>query len=442
MDLLDSAKQAGIVGAGGAGFPTHVKLAATAEYILLNGAECEPLLRVDQQLMAVYPDEIIQGLAAAGKQVGAQKALLCIKDKHKKVIAVLEERIRALAVQDYVEVCLLPDIYPAGDEQIMVYEVLGRTVPEGGIPLHVGCVVVNSETALNIYNAANGEAVTHTWVTLAGDIPNRMTVRVPVGTPVLDVLKLSGIDSFDGYRVIDGGPMMGPVLEHLEGYITKVSKGYVILKKSHSLIQKKTVTPDQARRLNRSTCEQCRMCTDLCPRFLIGHDMEPHKMMRVLNYGMAPGEHGLTAQLCCSCNLCELFSCPAELHPRMANEWLKNRLAENKIRYTSAKERYGARNNREYRQVPSKRLIARLGLTKFDLPAPMSDETVFPSEVWIARRQHVGAPADPMVCVGDRVEAGQMIGGIPQGSLGAPVHASIAGCVTGIDNDYIAIRKD
>jgi len=188
MDLLDSVKQAGIVGAGGAGFPTHVKLAAKAEYILLNGAECEPLLRVDQQLMAAYPDEIIQGFASAGKLVGAQKALLCIKDKHKKVISVLEERIRVLGVQAYVEIRLLPDIYPAGDEQIMVYEVLGRTVPEGGIPLHVGCVVVNSETALNIYNAAKGKAVTETWITLAGDIPNRMTVKVPVGTPMTDVL--------------------------------------------------------------------------------------------------------------------------------------------------------------------------------------------------------------------------------------------------------------
>jgi len=259
---------------------------------------------------------------------------------------------------------------------------------------------------------------------------------------VPDVLKLSGIDDFEGYRVIDGGPMMGSVLDTLDGGITKVSKGYIILKKDHSLIHKKTVTPDQARRLNKSTCEQCRMCTDLCPRFLIGHDMEPHKMMRVLNYGMDPGEHGITSQLCCSCNLCELFSCPAELHPRMANEWLKGRLAENNIRYASTKAQYGARNNREYRQVPSKRLIARLGLTKFDKPAPMTGETLSPAEVWISRRQHVGAPVEPVVSPGDRVEAGQMVGNIPEGSLGAPVHASIAGCVARIDNDYIVIRKD
>ena len=442
MDLLDSVKQAGIVGAGGAGFPTHVKLAAQAEYILLNGAECEPLLRVDQQLMAVYPDEIIRGFAAAGRLVGAKKALLCIKYKHKEVIAVLAERIRALDLRDYVEIRELPDIYPAGDEQIMVYEVLGRTVPEGGIPLNVGCVVVNSETAMNIYNASQGDAVTDTWITLAGDIPNRMTLKVPVGTKVLDVLRLSGINDFENYAVIDGGPMMGPVMADLDGYLTKVSKGYIILRKDHSLIRKKTVTADQARRLNRATCEQCRMCTDLCPRFLIGHDMEPHKMMRVLNYGMAPEAQGLTAQLCCSCNLCELFSCPAELHPRMANEWIKGRLAEKNIRYTSSKETFRARSNREFRQVPSKRLIARLGLTRFDRPAPITEETLAPEAVCIALRQHVGAPAVPVVSAGDRVEAGQIIGTIPEGSLGAPVHASIAGTVAGVENDYIAIRKD
>ncbi|WDP90305.1 MAG: 4Fe-4S dicluster domain-containing protein [Desulfobacter sp.] len=442
MDLLDSVKQAGIVGAGGAGFPTHVKLAAQAEYILLNGAECEPLLRVDQQIMDVHADEIIQGFAAAGRQVGAKKALLCIKYKHKKVIARLQARIDALSMGDYVEIRELPDVYPAGDEQIMVYEVLGRTVPEGGIPLNVGCVVTNSETAMNIHRAAKGEAVTETWLTLAGDIPNRMTLKVPVGTPVREVLALTGVDNLDDYRVIDGGPMMGPVMDNIDGHVTKVSKGYILLKKDHSLIRKKTVTPEQAKRLNKATCEQCRMCTDLCPRFLIGHGMEPHKMMRVLNYGMDVEEAGITAQLCCSCNLCELFSCPAGLHPRMANEWLKGKLAEKNIRYTSTKESYSGRANRDYRQVPSKRLIARLGLTRFDQDAPITDQTLEPAEVRIATRQHVGAPCVPAVSAGDRVEKGQIIGNIPEGSLGAPIHASISGRVTGVENDYIAIRKD
>lgn len=442
MNLLDMVKDAGIIGAGGAGFPTHAKLAAKAEYILLNGAECEPLLRVDQQLMAQYPDEIIKGFEAAGRVVGAEQALIGVKGKHKEVISLLRERIEALQLGDYVQVKELPDIYPAGDEQVLVYELTGRVVPEAGIPIQVGCVVVNSETALNIFHAAQGKPVTEKYITVAGDIPNRMTVKVPVGTPVMDVLKLSGIENFEDYSVIDGGPMMGPVMNRLDGYVTKKNKGFVILKKQHSLIRKKTVKSDQARRINRASCEQCRMCTDLCPRYLIGHNMQPHKMMRTLAYSLADAEEQKISYLCCQCNLCELFSCPAGLYPKSANMMIKQSLMDQGIKYQPQQKEYSKRTSREYRLLPSKRLIARLGLRDFDKAAPMVKTALNPQIVRIALCQHVGAPAVPVVAAGDHVQAGQLIGKIPEGSLGAAIHASISGTVMECENGYIAIGRD
>ena len=300
MNLLDQIKDAGIIGMGGAGFPTHAKLTSEAEYILLNGAECEPLLRVDQQLMAMFPDEIINGLVEAGKTVKAKKAIIGIKKKHGRVIEILRERISALGLEGQAEVKPLPDIYPAGDEQVLVYELTGRVVPETGIPIMVGCVVINSETALNIYRASQGMPVTEKYITVAGDVPKRLTVKVPVGTPVIDVLRLSGIEDFSDYAVIGGGPMMGPVLADIGGYVTKKDKGFVILRKDHFLIRRKTVTMEQARRVNRATCEQCRMCTDMCPRYLLGHNMQPHKMMRIMNYSIDDTDAIKTAQLCCS----------------------------------------------------------------------------------------------------------------------------------------------
>ncbi|QHI71137.1 4Fe-4S dicluster domain-containing protein [Aminipila terrae] len=447
MSLLDMVKEAGIIGAGGAGFPTHAKLASKAEYILLNGAECEPLLRVDQQLMAMFPDEIIKGFEAAGRQVSAKKAIIGIKGKHKEVITILEDRIKALRLEEYVEVGVLPDIYPAGDEQVLVYELTGRVVPEAGIPIQVGCVVVNSETALNIYYASTGKAVTEKYVTIAGDVPNRMTVKVPVGTPILDVLKLSGIENFDDYAVIDGGPMMGPVMTEIGGYITKKNKGFVILKKTHPLIRRKSASKEQAKRINRATCEQCRMCTDMCPRYLLGHATQPHKMMRALMYAAnsnAPNdlEAQKVGQLCCQCNLCELFACPIGLYPKFANNFFREKLAEQGLRYKPDKEVFEARSVRENRLVPSKRLIARIGLHDFDKPAPMTDISMNPEIVHIATRQHVGAPAVPVVSTGEHVQAGQKIGKIPEESLGATIHASISGTVTECGNDYIAIRRD
>lgn len=441
MELIQQIRDAGLIGAGGAGFPTHAKLASQAEFILMNGAECEPLLRVDQQLMDVYADEIIQGFVFAGRAIAAKQAIIGIKKKHGAVIRKLGERIQALDLSDYVTVGELPDIYPAGDEQVLVYELTGRVVPETGIPIMVGCVVVNSETALNIYKASQGQAVTEKFITVAGDVPRRLTVKVPVGTPIIDVLKLSGIEDFSNYAVIDGGPMMGPVMTDLSGYVTKKNKGFVILPKDHFLIRKKSVSPEQAKRVNKATCEQCRMCTDLCPRFLLGHNMQPHKMMMAQNYQFGDVENQSLAQLCCQCNLCELFSCPVGLHPKMANLYFKSLLAEKGVRYQPQKQEYEARGVRKYRLVPSKRLIARLGLSAFDVAAPLCDETVVPQTVRIYTRQHVGAPAMPCVSVGEHVVKGQVIGQIPADALGAAIHSSIDGTVSDVTQDYIEVRS-
>ena len=439
MDLIEQIKAAGVVGAGGAGFPTYAKFGSPADYLLMNAAECEPLLRVDQQLLAIYTDEILKGFDMAAKAAGVKKAIIGIKVKHHEVIDLLRKRIGELGMD--IEVGELPDIYPAGDEQVLVYQLTGRVVPEAGIPINVGCIVCNAETVLNIYRASEGKAVTEKFITLAGDIPNRMTVKVPVGTPVIDVLKLSGIEDFSDYAVIDGGPMMGSVMADLNGHVIKKNKGFIILRKDHYLIRKKSTTMEQAKRVNKATCEQCRMCTDLCPRFLLGHSVAPHKMMRVMNYNIDDLEGQKVAQLCCQCGLCEFFSCPAGLHPKMANMYFKDRLAEQGLRYTPSKTEFEPRNIRDMRLVPSKRLVARIGLKNFDRPAPMSDVKIEPSVVRIALRQHVGGPAQPVVTVGPSVTAGQLIGNVPEGKLGATVHSSIDGTVSEVTADYIEIRR-
>ncbi|MEG6617399.1 4Fe-4S dicluster domain-containing protein [Peptococcaceae bacterium 1198_IL3148] len=440
MDLQSIIKDAGIIGAGGAGFPTHAKLTSKAEYILLNGAECEPLLRVDQQLMELYPDEIIRGLEAAGRYIEARQAIIGIKGKHKEVIAIMRERIAALGLANYMEVKELPDVYPVGDEQVLVYQLTNRIVPEASIPLKVGCVVINSETALNIANALAGNPVTETYITVAGDVPQPVTVKVPVGTPIRDVIKQCGLENVDDYAVIDGGPMMGPVMNSVDGYVTKKSKGYVVLKKDHFLIGKKSVSFDQARIIGRSACEQCRMCTDICPRYLLGHNIQPHKVMRALRYNLEDVKELQIAQLCCECNVCELFSCPAGLPPRTVNKLYKQRLAEQGVRYQPTETEFQPRSAREYRLLPSKRLIAKIGLTAFEKPAPMTQVEFKPEYISISLRQHIGAPAIPVVAVGEQVRAGQLIGKIPDNSLGAAVHASLDGTVVEKTDNSIVIK--
>lgn len=440
MDLLNIIKDAGIIGAGGAGFPTHAKLTSKADYILLNGAECEPLLRVDQQLMELFPDEIIKGLEAAGKYIEARKAIIGIKGKHQDVINIMRERIKALGLSSYMEVIELRDIYPAGDEQVLVHELTKRIVPEMSLPLKVGCVVINAETALNISNSLNGKPVTETYITVAGDVPHRVTMKVPIGVSVREVISQTGVKNMDDYAVIDGGPMMGFVMKTLDSYVTKKSKGYLLLKKEHFLIRKKTVSSEQARIVSRASCEQCRMCTDLCPRYLLGHNMQPHKVMRALKYNLGDVKEQQISQLCCGCNVCELYACPVNLHPKLTNDIYKKKLAEQGIKYQPVQVECTPRAAREYRLIPTKRLIAKIGLTTFDKPAPMTRFNYQPEYIRIALDQHIGAPAIPVVTVGDQVKTGQLIGKIPDNALGASVHASLDGTVIEIKDNFIGIK--
>lgn len=176
-----------------------------------------------------------------------KKAVMGIKAKHKELIAIIKQRILALGLADYITIMELKDIYPAGDEQVLVYELTKRIVPEASIPLKVGCVVINSETALNIFHAINNKAVTNTYLTVAGDIAKPMTMKVPIGIPLKSIFELCVDDNLDNYKVIDGGPMMGRVMENIDGFVTKKSKGYILLKKDHFLIRQKSVNIEQAR---------------------------------------------------------------------------------------------------------------------------------------------------------------------------------------------------
>jgi len=436
LDLIKIVKEAGVVGAGGAGFPTHVKLNAKVDYFILNGAECEPLLRVDQQLIKAYTPEIIKGIKYIMDSIGASKAFIAIKGKHKEAI----EEVNRCIDDERISVMLLEDFYPAGDEQVLVYEVLKRVVPEMGIPLKVGCVVMNTETVLNINNSVLNIPVTDTYLTITGKIPNPVTIKLPVGTSVGDALNYCGVTDITGMKVIDGGPMMGKIVSNSEQPITKTTKGLILLDENHSLIKKKTISLDRAVRISRVACEQCRMCTDLCPRYLIGHNMQPHKMMRKLSYNFENFKEAEMSFLCCECNLCELYSCPVNITPKSINVFYKNLLKENGLKYEPKNTEFIPRETRDYRKVPVKRLIQRLCLQMYDRPAPLSECIYEPERVKIPLNQHVGAPAIPVVVLGQKVQRGELIGEIPNNALGARIHASIAGTVKAID-DYITIER-
>lgn len=437
-DLQDKIKNAGVVGAGGAGFPTHVKISSKVKYIILNSAECEPLLHVDINLISEYADEILTAVNEILKATDAEKAYIGIKGKHKEAIHIIESRLKKYKK---IELSILDDFYPAGDEQVLVYEVTGEIVPEGGIPLVVGCLVINVETALNIFYSLNEIPVTDTYVTINGDVKNPKTLKIPVGVSIKEAVSLSEPYDIENSCIIDGGPMMGKIVQDINEPVKKTTKGLIVLNKDHYLIKKKKLTIEAALRQTRSVCIQCRMCSDLCPRYLLGHNMLPHIIMRRASYERENIEAGLISNLCSECSICELYACPMGLSPRLINVNYKKLLREKNIKYKSEKEDYQIDDSREYRKIPIKRLITRLGLEEYDIDVPFVKEDYIPGCVKIPMNQHIGAPASPIVNIGQKVKRGELIGEIQQNELGANVHSSIDGVVKSVSSKYIEIER-
>lgn len=433
--IIDKVKEAGVVGAGGAGFPTHVKIDADVDTVIVNGAECEPLLRVDQELMEKRTAELINGLEFVREATGAQQLVIALKGKYEKAIKNLTKEI---SNKNQFTIFELGDFYPAGDEQQLVYEVTGKIVPEGGIPLQAGVVVINVETVINIDNAIKEKAVTYKYVTVTGEVKKPITVYVPVGTPVKDLLLLAGGATTDDYALIDGGPMMGDYITE-DNVVTKTTKGILVLPEDHSIIQNRTLSVKSMVRRAMSACCQCRACTDVCPRFLLGHSLEPHKIMRSIAYGLDTNTETITsAMLCCECGACDTCGCPMGLSPRNINIHIKNELTKNGYKNTHKISPEDTHLMREYRKIPVKRLTKRVGVYDYDLPAPITDTKFKPDYLEFPLVQHIGAPAVPVVSVGDKVGAGDKIAKIPANSLGAAIHTGLTGIVKAI-GDMIKI---
>ena len=436
-NLISLVQSAGVVGAGGAGFPTHQKLNTRCETVIVNGAECEPLIQVDQQLLQVEARVLVDGLGTMVAATGASRGVFAVKAKYHGAVKALQQ---TLAGRDKLELFLLDDFYPAGDEQVLVYEVLQQVVPPGGIPIQVGAVVVNVETLLNVSRACTGEPVTHKYVSVNGAVAKPVTARFPVGTPLTALLQLAGGPTVSDFRVIEGGPMMGKILPDLERSVTKTTKALIVLPASHRLLRSKQLDTGIALKRAMAACCQCSACTDLCPRHLLGHGLAPHLVLRSLSHNFSQDPASVTAaQLCSECGACDMYACQMDLSPRLLNAAVKRELTKRGFRYLSVIEPV-VHSERDQRKIPVKRLVLRLGLDKYRQAAPLSDEAIAVEQVALGLKQHVGEACYPVVKPGDKVKFGQVVAEVPEGKLGSRIHASIAGTVIQVSPQIIIKR--
>ncbi len=434
--LGQTLRDQGVVGAGGAGFPTYVKADSQVEILIANGAECEPLLHKDFELMKRYPSEIVSGMKLMMEATQAKRGKFGVK---KKNIAAAEA-VRSKLGSSSIDMVLLGDFYPSGDEYELVHIATGRLIPPAGIPLQVGCLVNNVETLYNVQRADQGIPVTRKFLSVAGEVEEPKSFWVPVGASFREVLGLAGGTTVSDYGIFVSGLMMGTLSFDLDAVVTKTTAGLIVLPRSHPLVVRKSQPLAQMNRIGKSACDQCSYCTELCPRYLMGYEVMPHKVMRSLGFTLTGAANwNQWAELCCACGLCTLYACPEDLFPKEACDQGREDLRAAGIKFVQ-KDEVRVHPMKEDRRVPLALLRRRLKVEDYERETPYEEVAYAPSSVKILLSQHVGKPASAIVSVGDRVDDGAKIADSDSSELGVPVHASIGGRVKTVTRDSIEIE--
>lgn len=432
--LVRQVMDAGIVGEGGAGFPAHVKYDTRVNTLIANGCECEPLLYSDQHIMKNNPEKIVRAMQAVRAVTGAKRGIIAIKKKYTRIAQLFNDAVRSTDL----ELALVDNFYPAGDEQILIHELTGETVPPLGLPKDKGFLVANVGSLYSVSNAMDGIPVTDKVVTVTGDVNTPSVLTVPVGTSIMSCIDQCGGTGIPDPVIILGGPMMGRFVDEQSvldrEVVTKTTGGIIVIPRNHYLHQMSGLSADAMLRRAETACIQCRMCSELCPRYLVGQAFETHRVMRAFVGAEDDPAQTLQSTMCCECGVCELYACPMGLSPRRINILFKRRYGQEKIQYQGPREvnRYQT-DFREFRKIPIPRLVMKVDIDRYMSVTPEYNGNYIPGKVKIPLQQHIGAPAVPVVKVGDTVAKNDMLADIPPKSLGAKIHASINGTITQID---------
>ena len=443
MNLVEKIAAAGVVGCGGAGYPAQGKLRGTFEYFVINGAECEPLLRTDRYLMLNKAHEIISAAVAIKEEMKIPRCIIALKGHYKDEIAALEAAIAQLSAP--VEICRMDSFYPAGDKQVIVYEATGIVIPPAGSTGKAGVLLYNVGTVYEIYHALQGHPFIYKYLTVTGEVRKPVILKVPVGTSVGECIELAGGSKIRDYRIVSGGPMMGkPVTEDMP--VTKITSGLLVLPADSKTLAYGDVDLRHMLNRARSACIQCSYCTELCPRHLLGHPLEPHRIMRKIASGgniseLLDDSDIQGAALCCDCGICELYACPMGLQPRRVNGVLKGELRKAGIRYRAEDKDYAPMPERKNRLAPTGKVAARADVWKYNDYVIRELLVAHPTRVEIPLKMHSGAPAGPVVSVGDTVKAGDLIAKSTEG-VGTSIHASICGRIEAVSDKIVIVGTE
>lgn len=319
--FIEAVRESGVVGLGGAGFPTHFKLNVDPErieYLIVNGAECEPYVTSDSYTMTQRSSDIKTALDAMAKHLGIKRVIIGIENNKPRAI----EAMRALSVEGVdVEVKALPSIYPQGGEKVLIYHTTGKAVPVGKLPIDVGCIVINCTTlaAIGEYLETGMPLVSKCVTVDGGAVGEAKNVIAPIGTSIQELFDFCGGLTCDPAKIIYGGPMMG---------ITVPSSDFPIMKNTNALL---ALTDKEAKLPKTTACIRCGSCTNTCPfglapaHILFAFDKKDAERLEALNVGA-----------CMECGCCN-YVCPANRPLVQTNKMAKIFIREEKAKEAAKK---------------------------------------------------------------------------------------------------------
>ncbi|MBQ9134335.1 MAG: electron transport complex subunit RsxC [Clostridia bacterium] len=320
--LIEAIRKSGIVGLGGAGFPTYVKFdvgdPSKIEELIINGAECEPYITSDTRTMIDRADDMAFALRALEKHLGIKKILIGIENNKKEAIASMQ---KLAAADEHVKVCTLPALYPQGGEKVLIYHTTGKTVPAGKLPIDVGCVVCNCTTLAEIGRfLQTGMPLVEKCVTVdGGAVKEPKNVIVPIGTALSDVFDFCGGFTADPEKVLYGGPMMGIAVPDITVPVLKQTNAILALDKKEAAPKKTTA------------CLRCGACANHCP-----FRLDPCAIAFAYKKRDVEELERLAVDVCMECGSCA-FNCPAG-RPLIENHRLAKALVREARAARKAKE--------------------------------------------------------------------------------------------------------
>jgi len=283
--------------------------------------------------------------------------------------------------------------------------------------------------------------VTRKFVSIGGAVREPKSFWAPIGTSFADLIALAGGAAVPDFAIIVSGLMMGSITFDPEDVVTKTTAGLILLPRDHYAVTRKERPRDAMHRIGKSACDQCTYCTEFCPRYLLGYEVMPHKVMRSLGFtAMGADLWNQWGQLCCACGLCTLYACPEDLYPKEACDKAKTDLKAVGIRFTQQRPAV-IHPMKEARRVPLSMLRRKLGVEEYERETPFEEREFEPARVKIKLSQHAGSPAQPAVARGDHVRKGAAVGRVEAGALGADIHASIDGTVASVSDSFVEIVR-